>query len=574
MRLCRFLLFLILCLPIQAQVQYRVISPGSGVASTEFADLTTNRRHNTHLIMRPGIYEETLLSAPNDGWGPCALVGLTNVTIEGYGAIISNGVAAAATHIAVSNCYNVRFLGLTIQGKNMPDPVTSTFSHGGIKMWGTNWFEIAHCRFLNCPEQALHGGSTQHSTNAWIHHNYAYQCGYTNSAGWADGGFALFGEGTLFEFNVAEDCARGIEAEGAAFAGAHRGIRIVNNTVRYSRGDASIVIFGTVDGDTDIECVGNHVIVDPARINSGKSHAGIWVSGVLSRARITGNTIVCTGNSAVPPTSGIDATGGGDYGLVDCVIADNRMTNTYVGLGFGRFAAGTARSEGNLVKGNIIDRTAHYGMQVFGGNNIIEDNIIRNPGVGFANISAIALRKVAGGEETTNNIVRGNWLGDVQSTALMSYCLDVEANVINNFIYDNFFFRPATGVFRTTSVNNYISGARRARNITKTSNYTVALEDVGCVLDNSGAGGQFSFTLPTPWSGLGNGEPVFKFVVRTAQGVVVRAPASTTIRIAGTVTAAAGCFSNAVAGSTLVLHAVSGTEYIAESSQGTWTAHN
>lgn len=101
----------------------------------------------------------------------------------------------------------------------------------------------------------------------------------------------------------------------------------------------------------------------------------------------------------------------------------------------------------------------------------------------------------------------------------------------------------------------------------KTSNYPlVALTDCGMDFTNDGASGEVDFTLPTWASGL-----CFRFYVTTAQILKIIAPASNTIRIAASVSSAAGNINSNTVGNVVELVAVKSNVWLAISSLGTWT---
>lgn len=100
----------------------------------------------------------------------------------------------------------------------------------------------------------------------------------------------------------------------------------------------------------------------------------------------------------------------------------------------------------------------------------------------------------------------------------------------------------------------------------KTANYPVTSLDAGTYFNNIGAGGAVNFTLPTAAAGLR-----YSFTIQAAQTVTITAGASTTIRIGGTASAAAGNITSSSIGNTIVLYAISATEWYSEAHEGTWT---
>lgn len=99
----------------------------------------------------------------------------------------------------------------------------------------------------------------------------------------------------------------------------------------------------------------------------------------------------------------------------------------------------------------------------------------------------------------------------------------------------------------------------------KTSDYTVLFVDANKMFTNTGAGGAVNLTLPV-LQGL-----EFTFYIDAAQTLTITAPASTTIRVAGSVTSAAGNISANTVGNCITLKCISSTQWVAVSQEGTWT---
>lgn len=99
----------------------------------------------------------------------------------------------------------------------------------------------------------------------------------------------------------------------------------------------------------------------------------------------------------------------------------------------------------------------------------------------------------------------------------------------------------------------------------KTINYSVLNTDGGTQFDNTGAVAEVDFTLPAaPTVGT-----KFGFMVFAAQIVKMIAPASTTINIGGTVSAAAGNATSSQVGAYVELEYVGSNRYVAKSVTGT-----
>jgi hypothetical protein len=86
------------------------------------------------------------------------------------------------------------------------------------------------------------------------------------------------------------------------------------------------------------------------------------------------------------------------------------------------------------------------------------------------------------------------------------------------------------------------------------------------LLTNEGATAEAYNTLPSAVAGM-----EFGFAVQDTDGLRVVAAAGDTIRLAGSVSAAAGFVRSVVVGSALILTAINATEWVALSIVGTWT---
>lgn len=103
------------------------------------------------------------------------------------------------------------------------------------------------------------------------------------------------------------------------------------------------------------------------------------------------------------------------------------------------------------------------------------------------------------------------------------------------------------------------------KNLTKTSDYTVAALDVGTYFNNIGAGGTVIFTLPTSVA-----KQHYFFAVHATQTVQISAVGSDTIRYGATVSAAAGNISANAKGCTLHLFCPVAGEWFIDQLTGTW----
>jgi hypothetical protein len=100
----------------------------------------------------------------------------------------------------------------------------------------------------------------------------------------------------------------------------------------------------------------------------------------------------------------------------------------------------------------------------------------------------------------------------------------------------------------------------------RTTSFSVPAGGSFATYQNTGATAQTVCTLPTAAANL-----KYTFIVGDTDGVRVTAASGDTIRIAGTVSGAAGYVENATIGSTLTLVAIDATQWIATAVNGTWT---
>ncbi|MCU0806387.1 MAG: hypothetical protein MUC53_00085 [Candidatus Contendobacter sp.] len=90
--------------------------------------------------------------------------------------------------------------------------------------------------------------------------------------------------------------------------------------------------------------------------------------------------------------------------------------------------------------------------------------------------------------------------------------------------------------------------------------------DTGAVYTNEGDSDGATVTLPAAAAGL-----QFTLYVQTAQTLTVTAGSGDTLRIGGSVTAAAGSITSNTVGSCVTLVAINATEWIATAAVGSWS---
>jgi hypothetical protein len=132
----------------------------------------------------------------------------------------------------------------------------------------------------------------------------------------------------------------------------------------------------------------------------------------------------------------------------------------------------------------------------------------------------------------------------------------------------------AQAVTGAIEVNNGTQGTLRSlianyNRASKTTNYQVVAADSNRDFDNTGAAGEVDFTLPASANVVAGQR--YMFTVVAAQTVKIVANTGQTITIGNSSSSSAGSATNATFGSTIVIEAISTTQWIAISSTGTWT---
>ena len=135
-------------------------------------------------------------------------------------------------------------------------------------------------------------------------------------------------------------------------------------------------------------------------------------------------------------------------------------------------------------------------------------------------------------------------------------------------------FTPSTGtagaitLAGTLVVGNGGTGVTGFGVVTsKTASYAVLAADSYLDFDNNGAAGSVTFTLPASTVGLAYG-----FAVMEAQDLVIDAPGGVTIYLGALATTAGGTITSNAVGSYLFVKCRSATEWIVQSSMGSWSA--
>jgi hypothetical protein len=116
---------------------------------------------------------------------------------------------------------------------------------------------------------------------------------------------------------------------------------------------------------------------------------------------------------------------------------------------------------------------------------------------------------------------------------------------------------------RLLRINGFLTSKTKVE--AKIAAYPVTAEDSGKTFTNEGTTAKRIFMLPSAAVGLN-----YTFIVQDSDGMTVTAGTGDTIRLAGTVSAAAGNTDSTTVGSVVRLEAINATEWIATSIIGTW----
>jgi hypothetical protein len=290
---------------------------------------------------------------------------------------------------------------------------------------------------------------------------------------------------------------------------------------------------------------------------------------------IGGHSVYLTGTAlATPPVNG------GFYGnrISQCVgntsggagvFMDVRAEYTIcVGNTFNECAQAFRIAGGNnMIVGNNCTING-YGVYIEGGTNnghgIVTGNTLNHCSLGGVYATAVTL-----GMRITGNMIYASRIQLLNSNGITISDNDIEfltditvTNCTDTKFINNRFSTVPTWTITGTAPQ--VSGPEII--VSKTANYTVVPSDADTFFNNTGAGGTVNFTLLSNFVGM-----KFTFYIDAAQTLTVTAPASTTIRIAGSVSAAAGNISANTVGNCVTLKCISATQWVAISNEGTWT---
>jgi len=245
--------------------------------------------------------------------------------------------------------------------------------------------------------------------------------------------------------------------------------------------------------------------------------------------------------------------------------------------------------DGNFIgagNNNITQTNGGFNVLVGGQNNTINTNGAGDTdaiqvflGGGSGNNISAALASIAGGSFNSISARYGAIPGGANNVVSGQYGFAAgrRAKAVNQGAFvladsqnadqsssttDEYTARFQNG-FRIIGPTTY-----QTKNLTKTSNFSLTSIDSATYVNNSGAGGTVTNTLPAATAGLH-----YSFVILTAQNMTVQAVGSDTLRNAATASAAGGFANASTIGNSFHLYCPVAGQWLMESVQGTWTLH-
>jgi hypothetical protein len=290
-----------------------------------------------------------------------------------------------------------------------------------------------------------------------------------------------------------------------------------------------------------------------ARTDAGQTFTGTQAFGATTNS----GTITQTSASATAFSSGPNGATNPVFQLVNST-ASQADGLSITGLAAGSGVNLTALSSGSNAPINLVPKGTGQVVVPVGADS-------DTPGLAFPGISLTGI----GGASNVLRFMANGERWSVNGTALQTYSTGMLAWTSNAVegTRDVGLGRNAAGVLEVNTgtlggLGKLLTGVVVTA---KTTNYSVVTADKGTYFTNVGAGGEVDFTLPTAVAGMR-----YTFIVEAAQVLKVIAGASTTIRIAGSVSAAAGNITNSTIGGVVTLIATSSTTWIAIYISGSW----
>lgn len=307
-------------------------------------------------------------------------------------------------------------------------------------------------------------------------------------------------------------------------------------------------------------------------------------NGIISNGRAALPDIIA---STVTGYVGVGATPGGSVtisgGAGSTTTGAPGDVNIYAGV-----PNGTGNNGGNILLratnangsgtiGGNITLTAGNGAQSTGGNiTLTAGGATGGPPSGNGGTVALVAGSPDDGNGGPITITAGNGVtataanrngGSVTISAGQRAASGTSGNIMlaTGNTTTNRWSVTAAGNFEKQTQGNYILSETKVTANT-TDPLALAHTDSWTAFTNEGATTLINFSLPSAAAGM-----QYTFIVQDADGIQVDAAGGDTIRIAGSVSAAAGNIASTTIGSTVTLLAINVTEWIAISSLGSWT---
>lgn len=321
--------------------------------------------------------------------------------------------------------------------------------------------------------------------------------------------------------------------------------------------------FGTVSGNT---CIDTQAVPTQAfGIELHNSQYTAWSSSTLILAaypyRVNAGNLYRASAITVDTVCGTNApvhTSG--------TVSDGVIAWTYLDASTTSFNAGYVAYGANTCFGNV---TAQH--KDTSGSSTIAETKLGWLGIGKTPDVMFDVYRNTSGTNTQMSIEQAGsgdcnmrWLLTGQFAAIMG--LDnSDSDKLKCSSADNGFASGVSWEMFTDGRFRIVGGEMR-RTVAQPAGGTLTTSDSGNTFTNEGASARTDFTLPTAVAEL-----EYSFFVQDSDGIRVIAGSGDTIRVAGSVSAAAGRIDNATIGSSITIRAINATEWVAMATVGTWT---
>ena len=412
-----------------------------------------NLPNNSSLVLSPDVFPVPLLGSHPDATAYSLLLpNKTNVTIYGYGAILSNTTPAVAGHmLGASNFHNLKILGLEFAGGGIVDSNTGFPGLLVLDRTGTR-LTVQHCTFRDSVKGIKAWTNSPTLSDLWYLNNVFTRLGDTNHPGVGGSGIdgsaiEAWGSRTYAIGNTVEYCSQGFEIYNQPNETLFSQIYIKDNHFRnnVAVNDICLLENGTMTV-TDL-VIENNTFTNAAGVRMGgvSDNAVIKIQGATVMAsRIVGNTA----SGDVPDFIYVSP-----GSISGSIISNNKRKG-------GSFSCIRFDSlEGcnfNIIAGNNFENVPWRPFWIEGSGNTISGNLVRNANTAGVLLSACFVGPDGGGTASTNNNIFGNSFIDDQGSATTRSGIEFAASANANYVGHNFYSRVQTNV-HDLGANNRIS---------------------------------------------------------------------------------------------------------------------